>query len=176
MIDPSGVTPNRLGSVPESGFRRLHRRAIVDREAIRALLESARSSCAPLMNGVDRRSILRSATVIEVGDDRVRLAAPNITAGGKPQIYFSFSVSNQLYFFASPPVSGGGEEELVVQLPTAIYEAERRELRRTLRDTKSEVVKTSPAELGNRRRRNHPEHELPRCWFANARRRRTCSW
>lgn len=138
----------QLGSVSDSGFRRLHRRAIVERSAIRSILNEAKSAGALLTNGVDRRSTPRSANVVEVTDEVVRLTASNINPAGRPQIYFSFSVGDQSYFFASPPILDGDTRHLVVHLPKAIYEAERRELRRTRRDETLETAALHIADAG----------------------------
>ena len=84
-----------------------------------------------LQNGVDRRSDPRSARIVWVAPDRLRLEAPNIHAAGQPQIYLHFDHGASRYFFASPPIRGGGETPLDLALPDAIYESERRDLERT---------------------------------------------
>jgi len=120
----------RLDGLSGDSLRRLHRGAIGQPGEIRALLERARSEHVALGNGVDRRSDPRSAWIAWVGSDRLRLDAPNLRAQGQPQIYLHFELGAARYFFAAPPIGGGGDRPLDLELPAAIYEAERRDLRR----------------------------------------------
>ena len=129
--DGSGAAAAQsLDAVSGDTLRRLHRGVVTGEQAVRGLLEQARSSDCELQNGVDRRSDPRSARIVGVSGDRLTLRAPNIVAAGQPQIYLHFEIGASRYFFASPPIRGGGEELLDLQLPLAIYEAERRDLLR----------------------------------------------
>jgi ubiquinone/menaquinone biosynthesis C-methylase UbiE len=119
-----------LSAMSGTSLRRLHRGVIDQRSDVRALLERARVERCELSNGVDRRSAARSARISWVAQDHLRLRAPNIRASGQPQIYLHFDLGSCRYFFASPPLAGGGDEPLDVELPSAIYEAERRDLPR----------------------------------------------
>jgi len=120
-----------LDPLSNESLRRLHRGVIAGADAVRALLERALEAGVELRNGVDRRSAPRTAQLRWVGHDRVRLAAPNIRAGAQPQIYLHFDLGPSRFFFAAPPLGGGADELLDLELPTAIYEAERRDLSRT---------------------------------------------
>ena len=92
-------------------LRRLHRGTIDTPGQIRALLERARRAGVDLKSGVDRKSEPRIAHVVRV-DAHLKLSAPNVRASGRPQIYFHFELDGTRYFFASPPVRGGGREPL----------------------------------------------------------------
>ena len=117
-----------LDTLPHDSLRKLHRAAI-EGPAVRDLLGRAQAARVVLDNGVDRRSEPRTARILAVHDDRLELDAPRLSAG-RPQIYLHFDLEAVRYFFAAPPLAGGGREPLALALPKAIYEAERRDLRR----------------------------------------------
>jgi ubiquinone/menaquinone biosynthesis C-methylase UbiE/pimeloyl-ACP methyl ester carboxylesterase len=119
-----------LNEMPIESLRRLHRGIISNSESIVALLERACREQVILHNGVDRKSEPRTAQVIEVSLTELVLNAPNLVAGQQPQIYLHLEIGSTRYFFATPPISGGGEEPLRLCLPKAVYEAERRDLLR----------------------------------------------
>lgn len=122
---------SNLDEVPSASLRQLHRGVITDQNLIVELFELARSNRAVLHNGVDRKSEPRTAHIHVVSTTELVLNAPNLCASGQPQIYLYFDVGSARYFFATPPVAGGGKEPLRLVLPAAVYEAERRDLLRT---------------------------------------------
>jgi ubiquinone/menaquinone biosynthesis C-methylase UbiE/pimeloyl-ACP methyl ester carboxylesterase len=113
----------------QQSLRRLHRDAIEDPAEVRRLLDRAASAGITLHNGVDRRSSPRIGHIAAVSADRFRLRAPRISPDAQA-IYLGFEIGPTRYFFAAPPLGGGGDELLDLALPAAIYTAERRELLR----------------------------------------------
>lgn len=134
---PPSQSPS-LSSISPQSFRRLHRGEVSGPDAVRQLFELARLAKCELHNGVDHKSEPRVAQISWVGHDRLRLVAPNIEAVGQPQIYLRFDLSGVRYFFASPPIGGGGSAPLDLELPVAVYESERRDLRRSRTSVVSE--------------------------------------
>jgi len=116
--------------MPGARLRQLHRGVIDDESDVREILLRAGYQRAVLHNGVDRKSEPRTALIREVGTTELVVIAPNLFAAGQPQLYLHFDLSRTRYFFAAPPISGGGREPLRISIPTAIYEAERRDLSR----------------------------------------------
>jgi SAM-dependent methyltransferase/dienelactone hydrolase len=125
----------RLQELPPDSLRRMHRRSIEDPTRVRALLLRLRDERVLLTSGVNHASTPRTATVAGVEPERLVLDAQSIECSGQPQIHFSFDLDGVPYFFAVPPLEGGGNEPLVVSMPLALYEAERRDLKRSPRVT-----------------------------------------
>ena len=121
--------PN-LDALSGASLRRLHRGAVLLQVEIIELLSRAQSRRVELKSGVDRKSEPRSARITHVDSQGLVLEAPKLSATGQPQIYLHFDLDGTRYFFAAPPVEGGGSEPLRLDLPVAIYEAERRDLLR----------------------------------------------
>lgn len=119
-----------LASLPVDSLRRLHRGVILKSEDIVSLLNRAKRERIELHSGVNRKSEPRSARITRVDSTGLLLHAPNLKAVGQPQIYLHFSLNSTRYFFASPPIEGGGDTPLLICVPAAIYEAERRDLPR----------------------------------------------
>lgn len=120
---------NSVTPLSEPSIRRLHRRAIAARGEVRALLQRACDKKTEIKNGVDRRNSTRTARISWVGEETLRLRAENISPGSS-QLYFSFELGGTGYFFACTTANQPSAGEIVARLPDAIYEAERRDLRR----------------------------------------------
>jgi ubiquinone/menaquinone biosynthesis C-methylase UbiE/dienelactone hydrolase len=115
----------------------MHRAAIEDPVEIRRILEQACDERILLTNGVNHQSAPRTARIQRVARDRVLLATRHIDDRKQPQIFLSFDLDALPYFFAATPLVGRGRRSLAVALPAAIYEAERRDLRRAVGRTAS---------------------------------------
>lgn len=122
-----------LESVANEKLRKLHRGSTQSPAEIRALLEQAKRSGVELRNGVDHKSRPRTARLAEVNGHSLAVRAENISAEGRPQIYFQFELGQTRYFFASPPLGKDSKGLLRLASPAAIYEAERRDLARRAR-------------------------------------------
>ena len=81
-----------------------------------------------LHSGISRRNDPRTARVERVGADRLSLRTENFDHAGAPQIYFTLALGETRYFFAAAPVGEPRSGRLDVELPRAIYRAERRDL------------------------------------------------
>jgi ubiquinone/menaquinone biosynthesis C-methylase UbiE/pimeloyl-ACP methyl ester carboxylesterase len=132
---------SNLNSLSGASLRRLHRGAITQHGEIVELLNRVLGRHVELKSGVDRKSKPRSAWIVRVNPRTLILDAPNLRADGQPQIYLHFDLDDTRYFFAAPPIEGGGSMPLRVTLPVAIYKSERRDLRRE---------KTSPGSIAPR--------------------------
>jgi ubiquinone/menaquinone biosynthesis C-methylase UbiE len=124
--------PRLAQPITPDGIRRLHRGTIEDPKVVRLLLERLRDRSIELDNGFDGGSNPRTATIEQIGDDRMRLrATPAIRPERQPQIYFHFELEGGAYFFAAPSFPRDeGSPWLEVGLPIAVYQAERRDLPR----------------------------------------------
>lgn len=119
-----------LASLDAESLKRLHRGQIGSSEAVRAMLTRLRQQGVVLFNGVDRRSVPRRARVSWISDTSLGLKTRGISRQPS-QLFFSFDMDERRYFFAAHAVSSLGRDgALVVELPPAIYEAERRDLSR----------------------------------------------
>ena len=118
----------RLHELSGRSLRTLHRGAIDSPREVRALLERAALAGVELASGVDRRSSPRRARIAWIRDDCIGLDTENIECGDQPQIYLQFDLDASRYFFAAPPLRGGGDSPLEIAFPAAVYQAERRDL------------------------------------------------
>lgn len=128
MVQATGPTvePTPLA---DSSIRRLHRRAVTAVRDIRSLLEAAQARETLLWSGVDRRNTSRTARIVRVDATGFLLRAVNISSSPR-QLYFSFSLDATRYFFACSVKTTRRTGELRANLPSAIYEAERRDIQR----------------------------------------------
>jgi len=119
-----------LHSLASDNLRKLHRSATTNPDEVQGILDEARRLGVQLRNGVDHKSRPKTARVVEVKGRSMTLQAENISAKGRPQIYFQFELGPTRYFFASPPLGEDARGRLKLERPAAIYEAERRDLPR----------------------------------------------
>lgn len=126
MAEASCAEPTPL---LDSSIRRLHRRAITAPGEIRALLEAALTGRVRIWSGVDRRNSSRTAQVHWVGEASFGLRVSNIPPGAR-QLYFSFTLDGAAFFFACVVEGSDLNGIRRAAIPAAIYEAERRDLRR----------------------------------------------
>jgi SAM-dependent methyltransferase len=120
----------------EAGLRRLHRRAITDPREIRGLLIRAGTSGVVLRSGIDRRNEPRTARVVRVLPESLGMRGSGLPTN-TPQLHFTFELEGRAFFFACERRSGGGRGRIEADLPSAIYEVERRDLRRVTAGTAS---------------------------------------
>jgi len=132
-------TQPELGELRSESLRRLHRGAIDDPGQVRAVFERLRQEGTVLGNGIDRASSPRTAVIRRVAPRHLELDAKGITYQGQPQIYMGFELAGVSHFFAGVPVGGGGEEPLILEIPAAIYQSERRDLTRSATGAVSRV-------------------------------------
>lgn len=119
-----------LDFLANDNLRKLHRGATRSPSEVRALLDEAKRYSVQLRNGVDHKSRPRIARIRQISDRSLTLESENIAARGRPQIYFQFDLHSTRYFFASPPIDMDESGRLDLEMPVAIYEAERRDLPR----------------------------------------------
>lgn len=119
-----------IQSLASDSLRKLHRGAIQSPSDVRAVLSEARRLGIELRNGVDHKSRPRTARLLAVNGRSITLQSENIVAVGRPQIFFEFDIRSTRYFFASPPIDCDETGRLRMEAPTALYEAERRDLPR----------------------------------------------
>lgn len=126
------ASPQRsLDALSGGHLRRLHRSVHDAHADILRILESARAHGSVLYNGVDRRSAPRTATIHTVNAHSITLTTSNLRAEGQPQIYLHFDLDGSRYFFAAPTSNSSNHgDRLELDIPEAIYEAERRDLHR----------------------------------------------
>jgi ubiquinone/menaquinone biosynthesis C-methylase UbiE/pimeloyl-ACP methyl ester carboxylesterase len=118
----------RLRQLGEASLRRLHRASIEAPDEVRALLLAACSRGLTLRNGVDRRNAERTAQIISVARETLTLRVQNITAK-QLQLFLNFECDGTAYFFATRIVDERADHVLA-SVPTTVYKAERRDLRR----------------------------------------------
>lgn len=122
---------SRLQELPPDSLRRLHRRVIDDPQELRRLLLRLQREGVVLTAGLSRGGIQQTARIQSLAGDTMCLETSGISARALPQIFLRFALDDVEHFFAVPPMGGGGREPLIAALPSAIYEAERRDLRRS---------------------------------------------
>lgn len=125
----AGAQRTGPASLGEVTLRRLHRRAISDRSAVTDLLRAVQACGVTLRNGVNRRNAERVARVAWVSDDTLGLVVQNISSK-QPQLFLNFQINGTSYFFATR-VRHAEDGVLITGMPSSIFEAERRDLRRT---------------------------------------------
>ncbi|MDJ0851888.1 MAG: class I SAM-dependent methyltransferase [Myxococcota bacterium] len=108
-------------------FQRLHRYAIEEPRAVRALLERLRRARVLLQNGMDHRNRTREARIEEIERDRLWLWGRNIDPDRQNELHLSFVLEGSSWFFSTSPRGGRSEADwLDVDIPEAIFRAERR--------------------------------------------------
>ena len=132
---------SRLQELPPDSLRRLHRRVIDDPQELRRLLLRLQREGVVLTAGLSRGGVQQTARIQRVAGDGMYLETSGIGARALPQIFLRFRLDDVEHFFAVPPMGGGGREPLLVALPSAIYEAERRDLRRSAQRGLSSAVR-----------------------------------
>jgi ubiquinone/menaquinone biosynthesis C-methylase UbiE len=146
----AAANPSVGPKLDADSLRRMHRAAIQDAAEIRALLSAVAERKIILRNGIDRRSAERTALVVQTSPDAVTLRVRNIAAATK-QLFFNFECDGKRFFLACRALESRGDE-LIVTLPTEIYEAERRDLRRTsasaLNGANQVEIRTSSGAVG----------------------------
>lgn len=119
---------SRLKALSHDSLRRLHRGAIEDSPKVREFVTGLMHSETVLRNGVDVKSRRRSARVLRVRDDLVALKVENIQFNPLEPIYFDFDSQGVGYFLVAMPRDSREPDVIEIELPNAIYEAERRDL------------------------------------------------
>ncbi len=85
------------------GLERLHRSAVEEPRAVRALLERLHRAGVRLRNGMDHRNRRREARIEGVGRDRLRLQGTHIDPERQDAIHFSFELDGSAWFFSTRP-------------------------------------------------------------------------
>jgi ubiquinone/menaquinone biosynthesis C-methylase UbiE len=119
----------KIARLGEASLRRLHRTAIESAPAITKILRLVSERRITLRNGVDRRNAERTAQIVWVNSEAIGLRVQNITAK-QLQLFLNFDCDSVAYFFATR-ILEERDDHVVASLPATLYEAERRDLRRT---------------------------------------------
>ena len=112
--------------IPERSLRRLNPALVDDPEEIVAVLERLRDAKIEVHRGTNRHAVPERATVVEVGVDSFTLTLSNFDPAAREQVFLNFTIDGVDYFLSAGRLAGE-QERLELQLPQAIYRAERRD-------------------------------------------------
>lgn len=113
-----------------SSLRLIHRGTIDDAAAIRRLFARLHATGIPLRGGIDGQINQRRALVREIRSRELVLETQNFSVDRLPQLYLQFELGGSRYFFAADVIQTISKHRLLVAIPPALHEAERRELPR----------------------------------------------
>ena len=122
--------PNGLARLAPESLGALNREPLGARREVRAMVARLRGERTVLHSGINQRNEPRTARVVACSDDVVSLEVNNFDAVSVPQIFLSFSLGGREYFFAANPIAFSSENSLDIEMPAAIYRAERRVMHR----------------------------------------------
>ena len=115
-----------LDRINADDLERLHRTTIRDASQIHALLDRAYSSGIVFSGGINRRNEARTARIESIVGNRLTLIAQNFDQSSTEQIYVNFECDGSRYFFATSQVGQKKRSRIVIEMPEAVYKAERR--------------------------------------------------
>ena len=121
------MTPEPIG---QQSLRELHRSQVVDSESVLLLFKAASEEGVALESGLSPLAEPRRAWIKRVGDRSLDLLGENFGRTDVPQLFFRFELAGTRYFFVGVPIPCGGSNTFAIELPSAVYEAERRDLAR----------------------------------------------
>ena len=117
QADP--ITPDQL--------RRIQARVISDLAFIRRLLDEVRRTGVILRRGMNSQVLPESARVVQVADREIVLETRNFERVAHEHVHLNFSFEGIPYFFSTPPVGEATGPLLRLEIPSTIYQAERRD-------------------------------------------------
>ena len=128
-------------AITHADFSGIHPAAIEEPRRIRELLKHVCSARLELRRGMNRRVEAETAFIEEVGERLLTLSTKNFANTGRDQVFFTVVVNGLPYFFSSARQSPETSQPLLVDIPSVIYQAERRDrLRRDAPGTHSAVA------------------------------------
>ncbi|MEZ4218606.1 MAG: methyltransferase domain-containing protein [Myxococcota bacterium] len=105
----------------------LHPHAVTDDERVREMLHRLEREQVWLHRGMNRMILPERARIRSLAGDRVELETENFARTGRTQIYFSFVLDGQPYFFAADRIGHEDRGGLAIAVPKAIHHFERRD-------------------------------------------------
>jgi ubiquinone/menaquinone biosynthesis C-methylase UbiE/pimeloyl-ACP methyl ester carboxylesterase len=121
---------NRSEHIDEESLAGLHPFAVTDRKQILELLDSARQNRRQLSRGLNYRADLEIAQILSISDTTLSLETSGFRRNARNQFFLNFEASGRPHFFSSQSVGRFDGNIIEVQIPEAIYCAERRDRNR----------------------------------------------
>lgn len=131
-VEPSGPLNSRteVGAVSRGVLDRLNRTSINSKSEIRKLLSELRDKRVILQNGINDRNNPRRAFIEVISSDRVLLRTENLDQGSPSQLFLNFEFGGDRYLFSAARSTLDRNSKMWIDLPSAIYLVERRQVAR----------------------------------------------
>lgn len=116
--------------IPEESLRRVHRAIISDRSEVLRILDCAHRNQSRLTWRVDQLGEDCFAEIRQIGSFFLRLEVNRIAHLSGMQLGFILDLSSGSYFFRSEVIAWHRLDHVVVEIPSRLYEIERRSAQR----------------------------------------------
>jgi SAM-dependent methyltransferase len=123
------ITPDQL--------RQIHAKVISEPQVIRTVLDHAWRAAVVFRRGMNAQILPETARLTHVADHEIVLETRNFEKTLPQSVHLNFALGGLPYFFSTPPLSGSMGPVLRLIMPSALYQAERRDRVRTSADNLS---------------------------------------
>jgi len=120
-VDP--ITPDQL--------RQIQAKVVSDPQIIRSVLDHAQRAAVVFRRGMNAQVLPETARLTHVAEHEIVLETRNFEEKPPNSVHLNFVLEGLPYFFSAPPLSKSMGPVLRLIMPSALYQAERRDRVRT---------------------------------------------